>query len=920
MKRKIISITVALATLLSCSHTVYAENPWWDDWRRTCEGDFAGGYADTSLSGDIWNSGQGTWHVYSSIANPARSQKIAAEEEQGLLRCSWVELQGDSRCMIGAVHNLGNGTYELDPNSNQPKLIADPWNWANQGPAVNPNANEIVWISAAAMVNHEPFNGDFVWPEDAMQPTYPDGSSALGWLNDNHRDPRNYKLYDAMGAKDINGDLRINEPNWQTAPAGTDISTLWGPTVPQADGTIRFTHNFYFSKDVASPWWLEYNRIAIRQLLEAGIHGFWVDNYAGWDYINSTPTSKGFGEWSVAKFRDYIKEHNDVLKIDDIDNFDIRVYLKDTFREKFPGGNPDNSGDGNWSSPYWLEDKVWKAYCAYKVDVAHQTMIDFYAMVKEEAEKLGIDPDQIMVSGNDVSKLSFGSEKSTQLDIVSTEHSSLGWTPDKRFYSDGLAPDGTSAPAYKTMLAYQKGSVTFPWYYMDARFKEYDTLAEVEWYTALINNAVIKYGSRSPGTVSKIAEINKNVEKMGNIYQKRHTMAKIAIVRSAQTQGSYWVPRETPFNGKVAHTLDHLGWGMVLEENNIPYKVLTDYQLDEEHLKDVDLLILPTVTCIDDEEVEVIRAYADRGGKMFVSGDTSGLQYTSDYMWEKRDRAVLVDLALDPKYAGNIQYISTSVGMDYYIHKNSQFNVDKTFDYLFILDTTYQIATPVFKNQNDENVSSMSGLKKLKTSFDFKNNDLENIDITIYAQVCDENGWPIKTVSKDVTAKANVQQPMDIEIDIPEKADDYSVNIFVWKDNKPITAAISFPQQKRQRTKTSVTTIELEVEDYIKEGFIPTPYKLYGFNSYIRSAFWKKDDTNRYFLDLVNANYDIETDTLTPVAGGVVQLEFAEGAEFSFMDVDSSEQIPLEAEYSNGKYTIKVPSFRVCGSIIIDLK
>ncbi len=927
MMKKITGLILVFALIFSQSAYIFAEGneenkeaPWWENWIRMIDNtNFDSAHANAAVSGDLWNAGQGTFYVNTLISKTGREAAMNAEKAKDNHYMAWVELQGDSRCMIGAVHNLGNGSYEMDAVTGQPKLIADPWSWASKGPDVNADANEVVWISAAAMVNNEPWQGDFIWPEDGMLPTYPDGSSALGWLNDNHMDPRNYKLYDAMAQKDINGDLRVNEASWQKADATTDPSTLWGPVVQNADGTYNYTTNFYFSKDVASPWWLEYNRYAVRQLLENGVEGFWVDNYGGWDYINSTPTQKGFGEWSVAKFRDYIKEHNDVLKIENPDEFDIRVYLKNTFREKFPNGDPDNPNDGNWTNMYWMTDTIWRGYCAFKADVAHKTMVDFYSMVKEEAKNLGLDPDQILVSGNDISHLNFGGEKSTQLDIISVEHSTLGWTPDRRFYSDGIAPEGQSGTAYKTMLAYQKGQMTCPWYYMDARFISYNNLAEVESYYALANNAVIKIGGRSPGNAETRIKINKNVDKMGNVFQIRRPYVKVAMVHSPQTQSFYWVPREQPFNGKVPHTLDFNGWGCVLEENNVGYKVITDYNIDAEHLEGIELLVLPTITCISDEKIAEIKKFLDRGGKILMSGSDSGLRYTSDNIWQERESAALVDLAKSEKYGSQIHYIDQNPGVDYYIYKNSTYNVDKSFDYLFILDTTYQVGTPVFKNQADEKVSGMSGVTTLKTTFDFKNNDLENIDVTVYAQVCDENGWTVKTVSKDYVARANVVENFAIDVDLPENPEQYTVNIFVWKGTQPITVNMSFPQTRKQKTMTNVTSIELETESLIDNGFIPRDYEIYGFNSYVRSAMWKQEDENKYFLDLVNTNYDLETDVITEAAGGIVDVKIDGNAKFYFHDIDKDEKTAVNAERIGDKYRVTVPGFRVYGSLEIDV-
>ena len=302
-----------------------------------------------------------------------------------------------------------------------------------------------------------------------------------------------------------------------------------------------------------------------------------------------------------------------------------------------------------------------------------------------------------------------------------------------------------------------------------------------------------------------------------------------------------------------------------------------------------------------------------------MSGSDSGLRYTSDNIWQERESAALVDLANSEQYGSQIHYIDHNPGVDYYVYKNSNYNVDKSFDYLFILDTTYQVGTPVFKNQADEKVAGMSGVTTLKTTFDFKNNDLENIDVTVYAQVCDENGWTVKTVSKDYVARANVVENFAIDVDLPENPEQYTVNIFVWKGTQPITVNMSFPQTRKQKNMTNITSIELETESLIDNGFIPRDYEIYGFNSYVRSAMWKQEDENKYFLDLVNTNYDLETDTITAAAGGIVDVKIDGEAKFYFHDIDKDEKTAVNAERIGDKYRVTVPGFRVYGSLEIDV-
>ena len=170
-------------------------------------------------------------------------------QEYGVKIMAWLEGMGEAREFLIAVHKLGDGTYEQDALTGQSKMIAFPWTWDSRGPGVNPDANTVKWAGTASYVN----NPDWVKPKgipgDIELPTYPDGSSALGYAFNDDRDPRNAFLYDAIGCKDINGELGLSG----ASIASSNETGKVAYTVPGPNGATFKVDDMSIKKDMASP-------------------------------------------------------------------------------------------------------------------------------------------------------------------------------------------------------------------------------------------------------------------------------------------------------------------------------------------------------------------------------------------------------------------------------------------------------------------------------------------------------------------------------------------------------------------------------------------------------------------------------------------------------------------------------------------
>ncbi|MGC9003929.1 MAG: beta-galactosidase trimerization domain-containing protein [bacterium] len=92
-------------------------------------------------------------------------------------------------------------------------------------------------------------------------------------------------------------------------------------------------------------------------------------------------------------------------------------------------------------------------------------------------------------------------------------------------------------------------------------------------------------------------------------------MANIAILFSRNTRDLY-----------VKNSLflrEWEGWCSALLENSIPFRVITDDDINLERLSRYQLLILPDIACLSDKQVSVIKEFVRKGGKLVATGETS---------------------------------------------------------------------------------------------------------------------------------------------------------------------------------------------------------------------------------------------------------------------------------------------------------
>ena len=122
-------------------------------------------------------------------------------------------------------------------------------------------------------------------------------------------------------------------------------------------------------------------------------------------------------------------------------------------------------------------------------------------------------------------------------------------------------------------------------------------------------------------------------------------VARVGLVYSQQTWNYYGGDQA---RGKVE---DHsLGFYQALIEARIPFEMVHDGLLDEEHLRPFKTLILPNIAALSDQQCQQLRAFVQRGGSIVATHETS----LYDEMGVQRQDFGLADL-FGASYAGGIE-------------------------------------------------------------------------------------------------------------------------------------------------------------------------------------------------------------------------------------------------------------------------
>jgi hypothetical protein len=637
-----------------------------------------------------------TWGLYAQhLTVIEQGKEFARIKARGARVIAWIEGFGD--CMLYAVtlEKRPDGSFTLlAENPPTARVMRNHWCWANRE---IPQGNTFRWVGLHNAVNDE----DFIRPAFTREkrglpvPIYPDGRTAVGWI-EGAQYPLNARVYDACGAKDINGSLHpafeapasVNEIDpatgrrkgpveglYPAVPGKDDVAPVSGQTGEPVSCGVISVH-----KDLSAPFWREYARVSVREMLRRGLDGVWCDNYSPWDNFGYPPVQKAFGDWSVHRFHEWLKglpqSERRRLSLAEADNFDVRTYLK-TKAAEFGAKDPARYDDPAWSDARWLDEPVWNAFKAFRQRAAQEDLKAFYDAIHAEARKAGR-PD-FCIGGNDIPLYGLGWTRDGWLDMVNTELTP-GWHMGTGTRGIMLPPKGKMAVVYRAAREHQKGPFVAAWYYLNQSAEKYrrrPEIAKVLMAEAFASGAFLlcdPANSTVAGTVQSHAWWNRFVQKNEQAFGRRVPMADVGILFSPDNQLARLAPGGFPDMDDQPPIFGHWGWATAMIDAHIPYRVITDWKLDAKALAGLRVFIVPDAECLNDRSVRVLEQWMRAGGRIVATGAIGEREGPSGH-FRRRQR----DPAFGIRYAGDAQnrqystgkgrldWIAAPLGMNYYL-------------------------------------------------------------------------------------------------------------------------------------------------------------------------------------------------------------------------------------------------------------
>lgn len=620
---------------------------WWDDYPALVQDGDASRSARCGATAAMCGAADDpTWGTYGQqLRIRGCRERVEDFHSRGIKALTWIEAFGTAHAYIAQFRrNQDGGWVGFKDDPGLPRPFATHYGWQTFD-----GTGEIRWIGIHNYYDCDDVAGPYnrLHPRYGARPmTYPDGRAASGPL-DALADPRKRLVFDAGCAKDVLGRVafgyesneRVNQIDPVTRKPRGPLDGLLEtgeppPRVPDPGFTPeqwerlkapRRSGCISPGKDSACPMWIDYARASVRQALDAGIDGLWIDNFSPWDSLNATPVQHAFGEWSVAGFRECLRREPAPLFMAvgpkaDPATFDVREHLIARVREW--GGDPLNPRDKCWRDPRWQDDPIWGAYLRYKREAGAAALAQLYRTIKEEAASAG-KPD-FLVSGNDIPGFSLGWVKG-DLDMVSTE---LSWGWGLTTGPRGLMPPplGRYAPVYRLAREHAKGRFVNAWMYVPEAQRGRPNIARVLYYEALANHAGpmphYSAGSRTCGTEAADAAFFKFMREAAPVFGRREPIADVGIYYSSSSQLIELLPGGFRDHADQPHSFSFFGWGTALTYMHVPWRAVPEWKLNAETLRGLRLLVIPSAVVAPSlAEQAALREWVwNAGGRLIVAG------------------------------------------------------------------------------------------------------------------------------------------------------------------------------------------------------------------------------------------------------------------------------------------------------------
>jgi len=614
---------------------------------------------------------------------------IDAFHKAGLKTVSYYEGFGTSTNFI--VELKARGALDYTP------VGAWHWNWEQYlgGP--------IRWVGPQNYFDCEDFAGIYTrkhprYGGPAM--TYPDGTIATGWIDNETTNPFKSRVIDAAACKNILGQPepevdvieKVNQIDPKThKPKGPINGLVYG--FDQDRNIKGYSGHLNFQKDAACPYWADLQYSSVLMGADHGLDGMWVDNFGPWDSLGHPALSKAFGDWSVARFRDYLGGHfsPQTLKqmgADPLQTFDVRAYLRE--RCKAWGGVDTDLNSNVWYDPRFGDDPIWRSFLIFKRQTITQALTDYYAATKSAARRGG--KPAFFVMGNDTPLFSLGCPRDN-VDMVSAEMTA-SWHMGTSARGVMLPPLGRFAPLYKISIEHAKSRFMTVWMYLVYGYEKHQGkpgIANVLQYEMLASHALPMIHpemTKAMGTAESNASFFKFVKEVRPTFGQRVPVQDIGVYYSSSSLLSFLAPAGFQDINRQPHSQGFYGWCTALGELHYQYRTLPEWRLTPEALFKLRVLVIPNADVfVPADAAKVLEPWVRAGGLLIVTGN-SGYRLGEADNLDVNPRGLslagltgvsAMDVAPDRRMrqigVGKVLYLRDNIGMDYFNAISARFDM-----------------------------------------------------------------------------------------------------------------------------------------------------------------------------------------------------------------------------------------------------
>ena len=250
---------------------------------------------------------------------------------------------------------------------------------------------------------------------------------------------------------------------------------------------------------------------------------------------------------------------------------------------------------------------------------------------------------------------------------------------------------------------------------------DHEQLHKAVAFEGLANRGVPNYnldfaGHVSLGTDDSAKFISDFITDYQDILSHRNYSADIGLVFCPWTDIAESTVQQMRFEVLIE---EYSGWSDFLEDTHKQWDVILSMDLDYQNLQKYKIVIIPSISVIDDNQIAQLQQYVDNGGKLIVTGSSyAGERYGRDQYFVDRPSNAFDSFTGNP----NFQSTSFQCGVFYQPNKSATWNSIMTG----LLSDTGYVPTIVTGAPSTVGINANSKVVNGKTVLTV---DLNNLDI-----------------------------------------------------------------------------------------------------------------------------------------------------------------------------------------------